>query len=82
MSSRIVIRESLELLLRKISKEMVIVESRLHRMARKLGLDSWEELEKLFTSSNINNPEIDMMWPEYLYLRDRLKELKSIEKRF
>jgi len=46
-------------------------------MARKLGLDSWEKLEKLFTSSNINNPEIDMMWPEYLYLRERLKELKK-----
>ncbi len=40
LSSRMVIRESLELLLRKISKEMVIVESKLHRMARKLSLDS------------------------------------------
>ena len=80
MSSETVVREGLELLLRKITREMAMVESRLQRIARRLGLSSWRELDDLFASSNIDNPEIDTLWPEYLYLRERLEKLKKRRK--
>lgn len=76
MSSRIV-REGLELLLRKIDREIMLAESRLQKMARRLGLRSWKELEGFFRSSLGSTPEVDMLWPEYLYLRDQLKELRK-----
>jgi len=28
----------------------------------------------------VDNPEVDMLWPKYLYLRRRLKELEECKK--
>jgi len=65
-----------ELLLREITEEIISTESRLQRMASKLGLGSWKELESFFRSSPSNASEADVLWPEYLYLRERLKEFR------
>ena len=70
-----IMRESLETMLRKIDREIVIVETRLRRIALRFGLSNWKELEKLFKVKGVDNPELDMLWPEYLYLRKRLEEL-------
>jgi len=64
----------------KINKEIGIVEARLHSMAVRLGTSNWRELEKLLTSKGLDNPEVDMLWPEYLYLKRRLEELKERKK--
>ncbi len=76
MVSRADVREGLELLLRRIDREIVVVESRLQRIARRFGLSGWRELEELFRSGGISTPEVDLLWPEYLYLRERLEELR------
>jgi len=66
----------LELLLREINEEIMSTESRLQGMASRLGLRSWKELGSFFRSSLGGTPEADMLWPEYLYPRERLKELR------
>jgi len=76
-----IVRESLEVLLRKINREAAAVEARLQKIAAKLGVGDWRELEKLLTSGGIDNPEIDLLWPEYLYLKRRLSELEERKKR-
>ncbi len=76
-----IVRESLEVMLRRINREAVVVEARLQRIAARLGVGDWRELEKLLTSRGIDNPEIDLLWPEYLYLKRRLRELEERKKR-
>ncbi len=77
MCSNVTVREGLELLLRKLSREKVIVEFKLQSLARRFGLSSWEELEELLNSRSIDSPEVDMLWTEYLYLRERLRKLRK-----
>ena len=76
-----IVRESLEVLLRRINREAVVVEARLQRIAAKLGVGNWRELEDLLTSRGIDNPEIDLLWSEYLYLKRRLRRLEEKKKR-
>ncbi len=76
-----IIRESLEVMLRRINREAAMAEARLQRIATRLGVGNWRELEKLFTSRGIDNPEVDLLWPEYLYLKRRLRELEEKKKR-
>ncbi|MEB3758096.1 MAG: hypothetical protein GSR76_04505 [Desulfurococcales archaeon] len=76
-----IVRESLEVMLRRINKEAAVVEARLQRIAASLGVGDWRELEKLLTSRGIDNPEMDLLWPEYLYLKRRLRELEERKKR-
>ncbi len=76
-----IVRESLEVMLRRINREAAVVEARLQRIAARLGIEDWRELEKLLTSRGIDNPEIDLLWPEYLYLKRRLRELEERKKR-
>ena len=75
-----IVRESLEVMLRKVNREIAVIEARLQRMAARLGVSSWRELEELFTGKGLDNPEVDMLWPEYLYLRKRLEELEKRRK--
>jgi hypothetical protein len=75
------IRESLEIMLRRINQEIALVEARLQRIATRLGAKSWRELEKLFSEKDIDSPEADMLWPEYLYLKKRLEDLMKRKKR-
>ena len=75
-----IVRESLEVMLRRINREIAVIEARLQRMAVRLGVSSWRELEELFTGKGLDNPEVDMLWPEYLYLRKRLEELEKRRK--
>lgn len=81
MASEAMLREGLELMLKKIDSEIVAVEARLQSIARKVGVSDWSELDELFRSKGVDNPELDMLWPEYSYLRDRLLHLKNREKR-
>ena len=76
-----IVRESLEVMLRRINRETAMVEARLQRVAVRLGVGNWRELEKLLTSRGIDNPEVDLLWPEYLYLKRRLRELEERKKR-
>ena len=76
-----IVRESLEVMLRKINREIALVEARLQRIAVRLSASNWEELEKLFTETSIDNPEVDLLWPEYIYLKKRLRELEGRKKR-
>jgi len=76
-----IVRESLEVMLRRINRETAMVEARLQRVAARLGVGNWRELEKLLTSRGIDNPEVDLLWPEYLYLKRRLRELEERKKR-
>lgn len=66
----------MELVLRRIDREIVAVEVRLQGIARRFGVRDWRELEKLFTARGVGTPELDMLWPEYLYLRERLENLR------
>ena len=75
-----IVREGLELVLRKIDREITSVEVRLQRMAVRLGVNNWRELEKVFSERGIDNPEMDLLWPEYLYLRNRLEKLEKRRK--
>ncbi len=77
----ILVREGLELLLRKVDREIVRVEARLNRIARRFGLREWRELEELVKSKGIDNLEMDLVWPEYVYLRDRLEVLRKRRQR-
>ena len=72
-----VVREGLEVMLRKIDREIVAVEMRLQRIALRFGVSDWRELERLLKAKGIDSPELDTLWPEYLYLRKRLEELKK-----
>jgi len=45
-----IVRESLEVMLRKINREIAVVEARLQKIAVRLGVEEWRELEKLLTS--------------------------------
>ncbi len=72
-----VVREGLEVILREIDREIVALEVRLRRIALRFGVSDWRELEELFKAKGIDSPELDMLWPEYLYLRKRLEELKK-----
>ena len=74
-------RESLEVMLRRINREATVLEARLQRIATNLGVGDWRELEKLLISRGIDNPEIDLLWPEYFYLKRRLRELEERKKR-
>jgi len=76
-----IVRESLEVMLRRINREAAVVEARLQRIAARLSVGNWRELEKLFTSRGIDSPEVDLLWPEYLYLKRRLRELEGRKKR-
>ncbi len=76
-----IVRESLDVMLRRINREAAVVEARLQRIAARLGVEDWRELEKLLTGRGIDNPEIDLLWPEYLYLKRRLRELEERKKR-
>ncbi|MEB3778842.1 MAG: hypothetical protein GSR85_01220 [Desulfurococcales archaeon] len=76
-----IVRESLEVMLRRINREAAVVKARLQRIAARLGVGNWRELEKLLTSRGIDNLEIDLLWPEYLYLKRRLRELEERKKR-
>ena len=76
-----IVRESLEVMLGKINREIALVEARLQRIAVRLCASNWEELEKLFTETGIDNPEVDLLWPEYIYLKKRLRELEGRKKR-
>jgi len=75
------VRESLEVMLRKINREIAVVEARLQKIAVGLGIEDWRELEKLLVSRGIDNPEIDLLWPEYLYLKRRLEKLEERKER-
>jgi len=76
-----IVREGLEALLRRINREAAVVEARLQRIATRLGVRDWRELEKLLTSRGFDNPEVDLLWPEYIYLKKRLRELDERKKR-
>ena len=76
-----IVRESLEVMLGRINREAAAVEAKLQRIATRLGVGDWKELEKLLTSRGIDNPEVDLLWPKYLYLKRRLKELEEKRKR-
>ncbi|MEM0047981.1 MAG: hypothetical protein QXG81_05390 [Ignisphaera sp.] len=76
-----IVRESLEVMLKRINREAAVVEARLQKIATKLGVGDWRELEELFTSRGIDNPEVDLLWSEYLYLKTRLGKLEERKKR-
>ncbi len=77
LSSKPLVEEGLELLLRRIDREIVRVEARLQLLARRLGVESWREALERLRAQGLDNPEADMLWPELLYLVDRLEELKK-----
>jgi len=68
------IRRGLEELIKSIDLELAKTEARLTAIAERFGLSSWEELEDLFRRE-IDNPEIDLAWAEYRYLKDRRESL-------
>lgn len=70
------IREALELMLEKVNEEMASVEIEIKRMAKKFGLKGQEELEQLLNEEGLDNPEIDLLYPEYLYLKEKLEALR------
>jgi len=76
-----IVRESLGAMLEKINREAAVVETRLQKIAARLGVGNWRELERLLAGRGIDNPEVDLLWPEYLYLRSRLEELEERKKR-
>lgn len=76
-----IVRESLEVMLKRINREAAVVEARLQKIAAKLGVGDWRELEELFASRGIDNPEVDLLWSEYLYLKARLRKLEERKKR-
>ena len=71
------LREALGLMLERVNEEIAIVEVKLKAIADKLGLKSLEELDQLFSTEGLDNPEIDLLYPEYLYLKDKLESLKE-----
>lgn len=70
-----IVRMSLEKLLESIDIEITHTELRLKILAEELGLKSYKDLEKTFKEGP-ENPKIDLTWPEYLYLKDKLEKLK------
>lgn len=76
MATEAIVRQGLEVLLKKVNREIARVEARLQKLARDLGLSSWGELENFFSMRGLDNPDIDMLWSEYVYLRDRLEALR------
>ncbi len=71
--------EGLRKLLEDIEQELSIIESRLIGMCNRFNVSSLEELDRLF-KSKIDNPEIDLAWPEYSYLIERRKKLLKKKK--
>lgn len=59
-----------------VKGEIASVEARLQRMAARLGVKNWRELER-FLREGGEDPEVDMLWPEYLYLWNLLEELEK-----
>jgi len=70
-----IVRMSLEKFLESIDVEITRIESRLKILAEEIGLKSPKDLEKAFKEGP-ENPKIDLTWPEYLYLKDKLEKLK------
>jgi hypothetical protein len=68
------VRRGLEELIKSTDLELAKTEVRLTAIAEKFGLNSWRELEVLF-KRGIDNPEIDLAWAEYCYLKDKHKSL-------
>ncbi len=68
-------REGLRLLLKKVEEELLKIDIQLNDMCKRYGVNSIEELEELFKSSNIDYSELDLAWVEYRYLIDRRKKL-------
>jgi hypothetical protein len=68
------VRKGLEELIRSIDIELAKTEVRLMAIAEKFGLNSWKELENFF-KRGIDNPEIDLAWVEYRYLKDKYESL-------
>jgi hypothetical protein len=62
------VRRRLEELIKSIDLELTKTEVRLTAIAEKFGLNSWKELEGLF-KRGMDNPEIDLAWVEYCYLK-------------
>ena len=71
------IREALELMLEKVNEEMASAEVELKRIAKRFGLRDWKELDQLFNEEGLDNPEIDLLYPEYFYLKDKLERLRK-----
>ena len=76
MSEQLV-KESLELMLENVERKIVEVELQLLEMAKRFGIRDWKELEEAFTSKGIDSPELDLLWPEFKYLKDKLEGLKK-----
>jgi len=70
------VQEALALMLEKVNEEMAITEIKLKSIAERFGLKDWRELERIFHEEGLDNPEIDLLYPEYLYLKDKLESLK------
>jgi hypothetical protein len=69
------VRRGLEKLLESVDIEIAHMELRLKSLAEKFGLKSLEDLERMFREGP-DNPEVDLAWPEYQYLKGRLMELR------
>jgi hypothetical protein len=68
------VRRGLEELIRSIDIELAKTEVRLMAIAENFGLKSWKELENFF-KRGIDNPEIDLAWVKYRYLKDKYESL-------
>ena len=75
------IRMGLEKLKKGVDEELVRIENRLLMLTKRLGVDSIAELDKLFREREVDNPEIDLAWPEYIYLKNRCEELLKIREK-
>lgn len=71
----ILIRRSLEELIRSVDLELARIEVKLMDAAKRFCLNSWEELEEFFKRGGMDNPEVDLAWTEYQYLKNRRETL-------
>ncbi len=71
--------EGLQRLLEDIDLELSRIDSRLLNMCIKLGVNSIEELDKIFKSRDMDYPELDLLWVEYRYLIEK-RQKKLIQK--
>ncbi len=69
------VRRGLEKLLESVDLELARVELELRMLCERLGLKSLDDLEKAFREGH-ENPEVDLVWPKYLYLKDKLERLR------
>ena len=72
---------SVKLTLKKIEREIAAVEAELKNMCENLGLKDCSELEEFFNKENTDNPEVDLLYPEYLYLERKLEVLNAQKKK-